>query len=215
MLKVCNLCDTSRYNLTKFILATSNAAAESGVENAYRQEKYFDAEITEKGKDQCDALREQLFGSQAYANIQLVAVSPLRRALQTATRSLEPLMGKVPWIALECLRETTGLHPCDRRQTRTLAQKGFPHVSFDEVLSDDDPLFYTYHNEREPRDDVVNRGRQFFRWLAKRSESEIAVVSHSSYFDHVFALILETDPAHCVRLNNCEMRSFVLLLEKE
>ena len=178
-------------------------------------EEYFDAEITEKGKEQCDALREKMFGSTAYANIQLVAISPLRRALQTATRSLEPLVGKVPWITLECLRETTGLHPCDRRLPRSHSLKSFPHVSFDEIVSDDDPLFYVYDKEREPKDDVANRGRQFFRWLAKRPETEIAVVSHSSYYDYVFAMVIDTEPANCTRLNNCEVRSFVLLLERE
>jgi broad specificity phosphatase PhoE len=194
--------------------ATSNKAAAESSSEAYKNEEYVDAELTLIGIEQCDALRHTI-SSTAYSSIQLVAVSPLRRALQTATLGLDKYLDKVPWIALECLRETTGSHPCDRRQNRSVTAASFPHVNFDEIRDEADPLYFLYETSREPKDDVVNRGKAFFAWLSKRPESVVAVVSHSSYFDHMFTFLLETDPSHCVRLANCEIRTFVILLEIE
>lgn len=192
--------------------ATSNAASILYGKQAYDSEEYLDAILTDKGRTQCAALKEKVNTSEMYSNIELVAVSPLRRALMTAVLGLEPYKHRVPWIALEYLRETTGSHPCDRRLSRTETSASFPDVSFAEITADEDPLYAIYNGKREPVEHVVARGRQFLAWLSRRKEKVVAVVSHSSFMDYFLEHVLETAPENAVRLNNCEVRTFVVTL---
>ena len=48
---------------------------------------------------------------------ELLVVSPMTRTLQTASFSFPNLVDNCPWLAIEDIREASGFHPCDRRQT--------------------------------------------------------------------------------------------------
>jgi hypothetical protein len=70
--------------------------------------------LTERGIKQCKALAHD--PPSCIETAQLLVVSPMQRTLQTATYSFPSLMGKIPWVACELIRERSGLHPCDRRR---------------------------------------------------------------------------------------------------
>ena len=73
--------------------------------------------------------------------------------------------------------------------------------------------------EREPSDVVIGRGVDMMKWLATRPETEIAVVTHSSWLKHLFRSFgqsIETkDKEELHRLSgNAEVRSVCLALHK-
>ena len=76
--------------------------------------------------------------------VDLLVVSPLLRTIQTASFVFPHLMSKVEWIALECIREQTGLHPCDQREDIKVRRKEYPLVDFSHIVSDTDPLYGKY-----------------------------------------------------------------------
>lgn len=83
----------------------------------YLREDLEDAILTPKGRSQCAALAEEVQASGAVANAQLLVVSPMNRTLDTALYSFPFLKGKVPWIAVEALREQVNKehkhNPCE------------------------------------------------------------------------------------------------------
>jgi broad specificity phosphatase PhoE len=141
-------------------------------------------------------------------SVELVVVSPLNRTLETALHcfahlvtpatskdkdSMETKRGKVPFVAVESLREQTGKHPCDRRVSIKLKQKEFPQIDFQEIAHDEDPYYSKHGKSREPQDSVIERIGEFMKWLEARPEKEIAVVSHGSYLLYLFQHILELE----------------------
>jgi broad specificity phosphatase PhoE len=175
----------------------------------YRNEDLEDATLTEIGYEQCRLLKES--NEEVVKNAQLLVVSPLRRTMQTATHSFPQLQGKIPWVAVECLRERTGLHPCDRRKSISEHQEHFNFIDFSEIKEDKDPLYYKFIL-REPDHDVTLRTRQFMEWLKNRPEDEIIVVSHHGYLMNLFQnSIVTTEPNKNEKpFENCEIRSFVV-----
>lgn len=175
----------------------------------YRREDLEDATLTDVGINQCKVLSESSVGSVTKA--ELLVVSPLRRTMQTATYSFPQLQGKIPWVAVECLRETTGLHPCDRRRSITEHKEAFKYIDFSEISDDTDPLYYKY-TLREPKADVTLRTQQFMQWLKERPEKEIIVVSHHGYMMNLFHNSIKTaEPEKDdTPFENCEIRSFVV-----
>ena len=124
----------------------------------YLSEDLEDATLTAEGLEQCKRLH--VGSEQKVARSQLIVVSPLNRTMQTATHCFPQLIDKVPWVAVECLRERTGLHPCDRRKSITEHKDTFTHIDFSAIVEDEDPLFWKYRL-REPTSDVTARARQF------------------------------------------------------
>jgi broad specificity phosphatase PhoE len=124
------------------------------------------------------------------------------------------LKGRIPWIALECVREETGLHPCDKRLSRTVKMEDeqFSHVDFSHIEFDDDPLYHRYLQCREPSEDVVQRAKDFFYWLQSRSEAEIIVVSHSAFLRHLFENVVYCDEFDKSMYKNCEIRSYKVFM---
>lgn len=175
----------------------------------YRNEALEDATLTDVGLEQCRVLNASSVS--AVTKAELLVVSPLRRTMQTATHSFPQLQGKIPWVAVECLREQTGLHPCDRRRSITEHKKSFDYIDFSEIHEDADPLYYKY-TLREPKTDVTLRTRQFMKWLQERPEKEIIVVSHHGYMMNLFHNSIKTaEPEKDdTPFENCEMRSFIV-----
>lgn len=193
--------------------AKSNEAADLHGSIAYKDELYADAPITDKGVLQCKDLQQWIEkDSSLIKSVQLVLVSPLQRALQTASLTLPFLEGKVPWIALESLREASGAHPCDRRRNKSSIVAEYPHICFDDLKTEEDTLYSKYQDAREPPAAVIARCNDFLEWLSRRTEDHIIVVSHSAYMDQLFGNVFDTTPENSRRLNNCEMRTFVVAL---
>lgn len=142
---------------------------------------------------------------------QLLVVSPLNRTMQTASIAFPQLKGKIPWIALENLREQTGLHPCDRRRSISEHKEQYQHIDFSNVADDKDPLYWKYRL-REPKSDVAIRALRLMDWLKERPEKEIIVVTHHGYLLQLLGEVVHTgNPgADAVDFKNCEMRTFIV-----
>lgn len=203
-----------------------------------KSERYVDARLTDKGKAQCFAVREQLAkelsgegGGISHTNsfdsnsgkhtehmkqIQLVVVSPLTRTLETAQYIFgEADCGSAPpFIAHDLCRERSGLYTCDRRSRISQVRKRFAKcIDFDSFCPVDEDKLWT--EERESDEDCTARAMEFVRWLSSRPEKEIAVVTHSSWLRHLFAQfghqVVKEDKAELQRLaGNAELRSIVL-----
>lgn len=194
------------------------------------REDLEDASLTDLGNRQCRALHDRIFqwsepaaaDELGYPNgeytserhpyhparAQLLVVSPLNRALATATQSFELLKDKIPWVALECIRETTGLHPCDRRKHIDEHKESFPHVRFDLISEPSDTLYLQFITRREPMENVVTRGNEFIEWLKIRPENNIVVVTHSSFLKYFFIGCAGVPEDEFVWFENCELRSY-------
>lgn len=178
----------------------------------YLREDLEDPSLTDNGVQQCKDLAAK--SANVLSGAQLVVVSPMNRTMETATYCLPQLVGTIPWIAVENVREQTGLHPCDRRKTIGVHKDNFLHIDFTGIKSDKDPLYFKYRF-REPNVDIALRARHFMRWLKERPESEIVVVSHHHYLQVLFHDVIKTaEPdKDDVDFKNCELRTFVVKFE--
>ena len=112
------------------------------------------------------------------------------------------------------VRETTGLHPCDKRNPISVISPSFPHVDFHAIKIDEDPLYDKYIFMRESDADVSERGRQFLRWLATRDEESVIVVTHSAFLRTLFRMVLDCDDSDKIEDKNCELRSYRVSMPK-
>lgn len=172
----------------------------------YFREDLIDAELTDLGIEQCIQLCNE---NQRFCNSELLVVSPMRRTLQTAALSFPNLVNQIPWVALECIREQTGLHPCDKRFPISHHQNNHPNVDFNHIQHDEDPMYDFYSAYREPDSDLDERAKQFLSWLESRTESEIIVVTHSAFLRGLFRRVLFPQEKY-QEFSNCEARTFLL-----
>ena len=132
--------------------------------------------LTEHGKKQA---RE----AQSFVNVsavEVVFVSPLSRTIETA---LEIFGTSKTIIALDIIRETIGVHPCDRRRPTKLLKADFPSVDLSLLLCPDDEKWTM---ERETGVAIRQRARGFWKWLHERKEKVVAVVSHNDFLRALF-----------------------------
>jgi broad specificity phosphatase PhoE len=170
----------------------------------YLREDLEDAHVSKLGVSQCSNLGSM----NMLSNAKLLLTSPMRRTLYTATHSFPHLVDSIPWVALESIRETTGIHPCDRRLPISQHSQVYSHVDFANVEHDMDPLFHLY-DTREPEHDVEKRAMEFLEWVKGRDEDEIIVVTHSAFLRVLHQRILLPERDHS-RFDNCEIRSVVV-----
>ena len=145
-----------------------------GVE-AFRIPLTIDSPLTAEGHLQSIEL------GQSWANkseIELILVSPLMRTLETAMNIFGDT--DIPMISLEFLREyPIGEDTCNKRSSLTLLKNKFPKVQF-HLESDQDTLWT--QDYRESIDELEQRLDIMIKYLHGRSEKNIAIVGHSSYF---------------------------------
>mmetsp|Transcript_2450 Transcript_2450/g.4001 ORF Transcript_2450/g.4001 Transcript_2450/m.4001 type:complete len:331 (+) Transcript_2450:93-1085(+) len=159
--------------------------------NPWLRPEIVDAPLTETGKDEC---RNQRAVS-SLLRPELVVVSPLHRAIQTAQISFGHVYGehsykRVPWIAHEGCREELGVLVCNKRRPLSLIQADFPDIEFHGNMPEEDTLWHP--TERESGVSKSNRIYDFLvNFVAQRPESEIAVVSHSATLFHMCNAVLD------------------------
>lgn len=207
---------SSRLRILHFVRhghGTHNAVGELRYED-YMLEEHEDAMLTEIGLNQCAELSRESFPK--IRRVDALCVSPMRRTLQTAQYSFPSLINKIPWIALESLREQTGLHPCDRRRPISELAPAHPHVDFSLIKDESDPLYWQYA-EREPADHVTKRCLAFLEWVSESSCDEMVVVTHSAFLRHMLPLLeakgASLGSSQRDHFDNCEMRSFALYFQ--
>jgi len=119
-----------------------------------------------------------------------------------------------PILALEVARDRNGVRPPDMRRNVSEYQTLFPTIDFSQIESEEDNLWRP--DVRESEEEILARGLEFMKWLWKRPEKEVAVVSHGIVLQHmlyVFANDCDLSIRHelCKRFANCEIRTVVIV----
>jgi broad specificity phosphatase PhoE len=134
----------------------------------------------------------QLSGSlpKEYPYPEVVFVSPLRRAIETATALWYHIEPRPKFIALEVLREKrTGFYADERSSVDKLV-KQFPHVDFTDLVKETIIV-----PKGENNFGVRERGRIFLeQTLSDVQENTIAVVTHKGWlreFRHVLKVLVD------------------------
>jgi broad specificity phosphatase PhoE len=175
----------------------------------------IDAKLTPRGREQ--ALSELRSAAESLP-LELVVVSPLTRAIETALLGLAPhlevdddqlplpppqqqqqLQGRrrrLRPVAIEQCREQFGQNLPDRRRTTAELRAEFPTVDFAaHAMAEEDELFTP---ERETLEALALRADAFLEVLSRRPERHIAVVTHSSFLAALCNSALDTRGASCV-----------------
>lgn len=177
-----------------------------GIHNATKDWSIFDPSLTPVGEAQADALA----GSAVLADCELLVVSPLRRAIETAVRAL-------PWsgtwsatadyaagtpdmqrrVVLLPLHSERWSAPCDEGHHKLALSTMFSCVrgweGFSELADDWSP------KRENDRNWIQERVPRFKQWLAEQPERRIVVVGHGAFFHECLG------GRH---LRNCEVAQF-------
>lgn len=169
-----------------------------------------DAHLTPRGWQQAHALGQHMRKHAATAGVQLVVVSPLMRALETAAGVfgeeesgsggsagdiLMVAQGEVAEVRAphSALRQRQGvtymanelcrerLGPSSCDARRARSEAAAAFPGVDFSLIDADKDPHWRPGNVEPEEAVVLRGRQFLQWLMTLPQTNIAVVTHSAF----------------------------------
>ena len=144
-------------------------------EKTFFDPKYVDTHLIEEGIQQ-----SLQFGKtwQNIDDIELVLVSPLYRALETATNIFKNK--DVPIISLEELREySIGQHTCNKRSSKDILMLNFPHINFDDIKGGD----YLWTTKSEGILSLEKRINNIKNYIQKRDEKVICIVSHTQFLE--------------------------------
>ncbi|KAI0385829.1 phosphoglycerate mutase-like protein, partial [Hypomontagnella monticulosa] len=161
-----------------------------------------DPGLTEKGIEQCKALATELESKFPFApNECRIVVSPLTRTLQTVQYGLQWLRDRgVPTEVRAEWQETTN-NPCDIGKEPLILQNEWPDLDFSTL----DLVYPQKTGLYEASEEAFQRRASFAkRWLFKRPEKCIVVVSHSGFIRRLLK-----GP----RFRNLEYRTYELVEE--
>ena len=178
--------------------------------NPFVRDELCDAPLTSLGRDQCLEKR-QLANS---LNPELIVVSPLHRAVQTAQLTFADFIGDVRFVAHDLCREELGLLYCNKRRPLSESLREFPHVDFSLTSGEEDTLW-----QPDERESPLAKSKRIYSFLADyiqhRPEKEIAVVGHSAYFFNMCNAVLDCGDDDDIQkwFGTSEIRSLVLTFD--
>lgn len=202
------------YRHTKVVHFVRHGEGYHNLVGDYENWDYVDAHLTPNGWKQTEALRKHIRHLPEPLDLQVVVISPLTRAIETAIGAFggdawhagnaEPLMvaqdsieakraahaavssaGCARFLLHEGCREHLGCNPCDKRTDVSTLRKRYPGLDFSDLQDDEDTLWKT--DVRETTEQLMTRAVEFVQWLMKRPERRMAVVTHSSFLYHLMA----------------------------
>lgn len=204
-------------------------------------EKYHDPLLTPKGREQAYALRSRLRAETDFI-VDAVALSPMRRTIETALLALPQLEAAVTSVRLndprsndspttlpapallatDLLRERCAHFQPDSRLLRSELEREYSglnsNVTIDfSAISEEDKLFHDGQERWEPEVGsalLASRAMKALRWLADlpREYARIAVVSHK----HFLGALVSTSLMGAAQrpFENCEKRTVLLCDER-
>jgi broad specificity phosphatase PhoE len=198
-----------------------------------RSEQYFDAQLTEFGRNQAKSLFDSITRMQQSTptlKFDLLIVSPLSRAIETAQIAFQPLFNnpKFPIYSHEMIRETIGRHYCDKRRSITELKELYPRINFSErgAFNSDSDLLWNA-NERETQKQIQLRAIKFLNWCFDElpDKKHILVMAHSGIIgtcarilgvdDSMQEGIIITEDEYEFEIANCEFLPIVAVRYKK
>jgi broad specificity phosphatase PhoE len=162
--------------------------------NPFVKPEIQDSPLTMKGRSEATSRRIQA----SMLNPQLIIVSPLVRALQTALLSFtdhiqnEDEDKNVPFIAHEGCREQLGLLTCNKALPLSQTKVDYPQVDFSLVShGESDPLWEQYETREEPLVEAERAYDFLTKFVMEREEAEIAIVCHSAWLFSVCNAVID------------------------
>jgi broad specificity phosphatase PhoE len=159
---------------------------------------HFDAPLSETGHEQVAQARPKL----ATVPVEIVIVSPLTRALQTAVGLFGEHPNAPPLLVAHLARERVE-NSCDVGRSPARLAAEFPNVD----LAHLDDVWWHAEGEPdergicvEPVETVAARADAFRAFLAARPERVIAVVAHGTFFYHLTGKFLANCEATTLEL---------------
>ena len=144
--------------------------------NAFRIKDTIDSSLTKQGHEQSIHLGQTW---EIKDEIELVLVSPLTRALETAVNIFG---NNTPIVCQEFLREyPIGEDTCNKRSDTNLLIKNFPTIDFSHIHLQTDTL---WNHKRESIKELDKRIQTMISYIKNRPENKIAIVGHGSYIGH-------------------------------
>ena len=147
----------------------------------------LDSPLTETGRQQCMARRPNA----SQLKPELLIVSPLLRAIQTAYITFADCSKTVPWVAHEGCREELGLLMCNKRRPLSQIEDDFPDIDFTLISDEQDDLFDAIGDRRETVLEKTDRIYDFLKYVRSRPEQEIAIVGHSSWLFYMLHAVMD------------------------
>eukprot|EP01134_Creolimax_fragrantissima_P004925 CFRG4925T1 len=165
-----------------------------------------DPDLSSMGLDQVVQLREHFekMKSQTGRTIDLVVISPLTRALQTAIHVLPEIqLGTCTVKVCSRIRERSN-RACDCGSGPDTLKQRFPCVDFQDL----EPNWWQcWHSDnQETVEEVRGRAKSFTQWLKGRKEKTIVVFSHGNFLLHQLG---------APRMGNCEVRTWNIPTDTE
>ena len=158
--------------------------------NPFVKPEIQDSPLTHKGRQEAASQRS----GAAMLNPEVIIVSPLHRAVQTALISFaDHLNNDVPFVAHEGCREQLGLLTCNKAMPISQTISDFPQIDFSLCTAgEEDSLWNKNPLVREDPVDEANRAYEFLtEFLMKRPEKELAVVCHSAWLFSVCNAVID------------------------
>jgi len=125
-------------------------------------------------------------------------VSPMERACKTAEITFEPLArsGRLrgTWrpVVKELLRETNGIHTCDRRSRKSSIAERYPEYEIEEGFTEEDELWDPVYRETQAAhiyraslllDDVLRQTKR------KEDDSYVSLTAHGGMINAILAAV--------------------------
>jgi broad specificity phosphatase PhoE len=155
--------------------------------NPFVRPEIVDSPLTEHGRAQCASQRSKASSLQP----ELLIVSPLHRAIQTAQITFEDFRGKVPFVAHEACREELGLLVCNKRRPLSETIREFPDVDFSLVTSGEEDTLWS----PEERECPVDKSKRIYSFLVDYvrhlPQKEIGVVGHSAWMFNMCNAVMD------------------------
>lgn len=173
---------------------------------------------------------EQQSAASKLQNVELIVMSPLQRAIQTAQITFDAFRTRedVKWTLHEDLREELGLLMCNKRRSLSEIQQDFPLIDCSYIQHEDDFVWAEHCAKNMNKDgepmrendfDMSSRAYKFLEnFIATRNEKEIAVVGHSALFLSMTTSVLDVsdDEVDLIKpmFGQAELRSMELTFEE-
>lgn len=181
-------------------------------DSPFLRPEIVDSPLTEKGRAQCALQRQELA---CKLNPELLIVSPLHRAIQTAQITFQDF--RIPFVAHEACREELGLLTCNQRRPLSETIKEFPDIDFSLLDQTEEDHLWNPTQRECPREKSKRIYHFLVDFVRKQPQREIAIVGHSAWLFNMCNSVVDcgNDEELASWFNTAEIRSMKVTWEDE